>query len=213
MCNLYIMHDVYFESMTESPRRRGDKRERTRRALIEAALQVIAEEGFAGASLEAIARRAGVTRGSIYSNFAGRDELMMSAIASQGMRLDREFGERLALKAQMRRFAESLLDQFPAGARDGSLIIEYQLYAMSQPALRVQLAAAYKAMFATMTEALAAQYEGRLGIGAHALALAVQALTMGLVWQFMLTPQEVRREDVVAAFEALAIGAERASIE
>ena len=108
--------------------------------------------------------------------------------------------------------AETLLDQFPAGARDGSLIIEYQLYAMSQPALRARLAAAYEAMFAKMTEALAAQYEGRLVIGAHALALAVQALTMGLVWQFMLTPREVRREDVVAAFDALAIGAESDAI-
>jgi AcrR family transcriptional regulator len=198
--------------MPQSPRRRGDKRERTRRALIEAALQVIAEEGFVGSSLEAIARRAGVTRGSIYSNFAGRDELMTAAVASQGMRLDREFGGRLPLRANLRRFAETLLDQFPAGARDGSPIIEYQLYAMSQPALRAQLAAAYEAMFAKMTEALAAQYEERLVIGAHALALAVQALTMGLVWQFMLTPQEVRREDVLAAFEALAIGAERGSI-
>lgn len=197
--------------MTESRRLRGNKRERTRRALIEAALQVIAEEGFAGASLENIAHRAGVTRGSIYSNFAGRDELMAAAVASQGMRLDRDFGEWLPLRAQLRRFAEDLLDQFPAGARDGSLIIEYQLYAMSQPALRDQLAAAYEAMFAKMTEALAVQYEGRIGISAHALALAVQALTMGLVWQFMLTPSEVRRDEVVAAFEALAIGAERFS--
>jgi len=205
------MHDVYFESMTESKRRRGDKRERTRLALISAALQVISEAGFAGASLDAIARRAGVTRGSIYSNFSGRDELMMAAIASQGMRLDRDFGESLPLKMQLRHFAETLLAQFPAGARDGSLIIEYQLYAMSQPALRSQLAIAYEQMFRRMTTALAAQYEGKLAMSARALALAVQALTMGLVWQFMLTPAEVRREDVIAAFEALASGAEHLS--
>jgi AcrR family transcriptional regulator len=203
------MHAVYFESVAQSPRPRGDKRERTRRALIDATLQVIAEEGFSGASLEAIARRAGVTRGSIYSNFAGRDGLMTAAVASQGMRLDRTFGEALPLGAQLRRFADDLLDQFPAGARDGALIIEYQLYAMSQPTLRPQLAAAYGDMFLKMTTALAGQYEGRLAISAHALALAVQALTMGLVWQFMLTPGEVRREDVIAAFEALASGAER----
>jgi len=202
------MHDVYFESMAESERRRGDKRERTRRALINAALQVISEEGFAGASLDAIARRAGVTRGSIYSNFSGRDDLMMAAVASQGMRLDRDFAERQPLRTQLRRFAETLLVQFPAGERDGGLIIEFQLYAMSQPGLRPQLAAAYEQMFRKMTTALAAQYEGQLAISAHALALAVQALTMGLVWQFMLTPDEVRREDVIAAFEALACGAE-----
>jgi AcrR family transcriptional regulator len=190
------------------PPRRGDKRERTRRLLIEAALQVIAEAGFAGASLDAIARRAGVTRGSIYSNFAGRDALMTAAVASQGMRLNRDFGETLPLRAQLRRFAEALSEQFPAGARDGALIIEYQLYAMSQPALRTQLAAAYEGMFAQMTTALAAQYEGELSMSVQALALAVQALSMGLVWQFMLTPDAVRREDVIAAFDALARGAE-----
>jgi AcrR family transcriptional regulator len=196
--------------MAESPRRRGNKRERTRQALVDAALEVIAEGGFAGASLEAIARRAGVTRGSIYSNFAGRNALMTAALATQGMNLDREFGLELPLKAQLQRFAEALLDQFPAGARGGSLVIEYQLYAMSQPDLRVQLAAAYEAMFAKMAAALAAQYASRLAISPHALALAVQALAMGLIWQFMLTPGEVRREEVLAAFDALATGAERA---
>jgi AcrR family transcriptional regulator len=195
--------------MTESPRPRGDKRERTRRLLIDTALQVIAEKGFAGASLEAIARRAGVTRGSIYSNFAGRDGLLTAAVASQGMRLSREFAERMPLKAQLRRFADILLDQLPAGARDGNLIIEFQLYAMSQPTLRAQLAAAYEDMFGKMTAALADQYDGELAISAHALALAVQALAMGLVWQFMLTPKEVRRDDVLAAFDALAAGAEK----
>ncbi len=192
--------------MPDSPRRRGDKRERTRQTLIDAAIQVISETGFTGASLDAIARRAGVTRGSIYSNFAGRDDLLMAAVASQGMRLDRGFDEGLPLKAQLRRFAEALLDQFPAGARDGGLIIEYQLYAMSQPKLRAQLTAAYQAMFFQMTTALSAQYEGRLRVAPRALALAVQALTMGLVWQYMLTPDEVGRDDVIAAFEALADG-------
>jgi AcrR family transcriptional regulator len=202
------MHAVYFESMAQPSRPRGDKRERTRRRLIAATLELIEEAGFAGASLEAIARRAGVTRGSIYSNFAGRDELMTAAVASQGMRLDRDFAACLPLADQLRAFAETLLNQFPAGARGGGLVIEYQLYAMSQPALRAQLAAAYGEMFRKMGEALAAQYEGRLAISVHALAVAVQALTMGLIWQFMLTPEEVRREDVLAAFDALARGAE-----
>lgn len=195
--------------MTESPRRRGNKRERTRRALIEATQAEIAEAGFAGASLEAIARRAGVTRGSIYSNFAGRDDLLMAAVAAQGMSLDRSFGRDLALKPQLRAFAEDLLGQFPAAAGGGGLVIEYQLYAMTQPPLREKLAAAYAAMFRDMTAAFAARYEGQLAVSAHTLALSVQALAMGLVWQFMLTPDEVRRDEVIAAFEVLADGAGR----
>src|SRR5277367_5106958 len=129
ICSVYIMRDAYYESMAESPRRRGDKRDRTRQALIDAALKIVAEEGFAGASLEAIARRAGVTRGSIYSNFADRDELMIAAVASRGMSLDRDFSREMPLQAQLRRFAESLFDQFPTAAGGGGLVVEYQVYA------------------------------------------------------------------------------------
>lgn len=193
--------------MTPSPTPRGDKRTRTRRTLIEATLAVIAEHGFAAASLEAIARRAGMTRGAIYSNFADRDELLMAAIASQGMSVDRDFSQPAPLEEQLRQFAENLLGQFPAAAGGGGLVIEYQIYAMSQPRLRAKLASAYEGMFANIAADFAAQHQDRLAISAHALALAVQALTMGLVWQFMLTPGEVRRDEVIAAFEALARGA------
>jgi AcrR family transcriptional regulator len=194
--------------MASSPRPRGDKRARTRQALIAATLEIVAAEGFAGASLEAIARRAGVTRGSIYSNFADRDALMIAAIASQGMALDRDFSREMPLRAQLRRFAEALFDQFPAAAGGGGLVVEYQVYAMSQPHLRARLAAMYADMFAVIADQFEAQYAGKLAIDAHTLALAVQALAMGLVWQFMLTPSQVSRDQVIAAFEALARGAE-----
>ena len=195
--------------MASPPRPRGDKRQRTRQALIAATLDVITEAGFAGASLEAIARRAGVTRGSIYSNFDGREELMMAAVVSRGMALDRDFSRAMPLSAQLRRFAENLLDQFPVAASSGDVVIEFQIYAMSQPRLRAQMAGNYEAMFATIAAQLAAQYKDQLAISPDALALAVQALAMGLVWQFMLTPAAVSREAVVAAFDALARGAAR----
>jgi hypothetical protein len=45
-------------------------------------------------------------------------------------------------------------------------------------------------------------------IAAHAVALAVQALTMGPISQLMLTPNGVGRDEVIDAFEALARGAQ-----
>jgi AcrR family transcriptional regulator len=195
--------------MADSSRRRGDKRERTRARLIAATLDVIREQGFAGASLEAIACRAGLTRGSIYSNFAGRDDLMLAAVGSQGMQLERDFSAPMPLKAQLRDFAERLLDQLPAGASGGELVIGYALYAMTQPDQRAAVAATYAAMFARIAADLEAQYGERLAIAPHALALAIQSLAMGVVWQFILSPTDVRRAEVIAAFEALAAGAER----
>src|SRR6187431_3106510 len=65
---------------TESSRRRpkGDKRDRTRATLLEAARAVIREKGYARTTLGAVARRAGMTTGAIYGNFKNRDELFIA---------------------------------------------------------------------------------------------------------------------------------------
>jgi len=55
-------------------------RQNTRARLFEAALQVFAEQGIAGASVEAICERAGFTRGAFYSNFETKEELFLELI-------------------------------------------------------------------------------------------------------------------------------------
>ena len=54
---------------------KGDKRDRTRAALLEAARALIREKGYARTTLEEVATRAGMTTGAIYGNFRNRDEL------------------------------------------------------------------------------------------------------------------------------------------
>ena len=65
---------------TESPRRRpkGDKRDRTRATLLEAARAIVREKGHARTTLAAVARRAGMTTGAIYGNFKNREELFIA---------------------------------------------------------------------------------------------------------------------------------------
>src|SRR6187200_831044 len=65
---------------TESSRRgpKGDKRDRTRATLLEAARVIVREKGYARTTLEAVARRAGMTTGAIYGNFKNRDELFIA---------------------------------------------------------------------------------------------------------------------------------------
>jgi TetR/AcrR family fatty acid metabolism transcriptional regulator len=56
--------------------------EAARRAqIVQAAIEVIAELGYAHATLEQIARRAGISRGLISYHFAGRDELIGQVVA------------------------------------------------------------------------------------------------------------------------------------
>jgi AcrR family transcriptional regulator len=53
-------------------------RQRTRDALITAAMRVFARDGYAGASVDAIAAQAGYTVGALYSNFATKQELFLA---------------------------------------------------------------------------------------------------------------------------------------
>ncbi len=65
---------------TTSARKRpkGDKRERTRAALLEAARAVVREKGYGRTTLEDVAERAGMTTGAIYGNFENCDELFIA---------------------------------------------------------------------------------------------------------------------------------------
>lgn len=51
-----------------------------RRKLIDAALHVIRVQGYAGATVDDICRAAGVTKGSFFHHFKGKDELALAAI-------------------------------------------------------------------------------------------------------------------------------------
>src|SRR6476659_6683125 len=67
--------------MTDASHRRqpkGDKRDRTRAALLEAERLLVREKGYDRTTLEEVAQRAGMTTGAIYGNFKNRDELFIA---------------------------------------------------------------------------------------------------------------------------------------
>jgi AcrR family transcriptional regulator len=64
-------------------RARRPTREEVRRRLLDAALAVFAEHGFDTANLDQIAETAGLTKGAIYSNFTGKDDLFYVMMAEQ----------------------------------------------------------------------------------------------------------------------------------
>jgi AcrR family transcriptional regulator len=55
-------------------------RDDTCEKLFEAAARVFEEQGIGGASIEAIAAAAGLTRGAFYSNFKSKDELIIAML-------------------------------------------------------------------------------------------------------------------------------------
>jgi AcrR family transcriptional regulator len=60
------------------PRVITERRSRTRQRLLEAALAVFSEVGFAEASIDEICGRAGFSRGAFYSNFDTREDLFFA---------------------------------------------------------------------------------------------------------------------------------------
>ncbi len=72
---------------------RAESQARTRQKLLEAAGEVFVERGLHRTSVEAIAERAGFTRGAFYSNFASKEELFAELLQSTVYRAYREMGE------------------------------------------------------------------------------------------------------------------------
>jgi AcrR family transcriptional regulator len=70
----------------KAPARRpvADRRGDTRRQIIDAAVLLIADQGFSATSVEEIAATAGVAKGSVYYNFGSKDE-MFTAILTEGV--------------------------------------------------------------------------------------------------------------------------------
>ena len=83
----------------------------TRSRLIESAAQLFAERGYEGTSIQDVARAAGLTTGAIYSNFRGKREVLLAAIAEPAEAMAGAVGE-------ARRAGASALAVIRAGAHD-----------------------------------------------------------------------------------------------
>lgn len=84
--------DRYFsnKSLTQG------KRERTRAALIDSAIQVIAQKGFESASIKEITQAAGLANGTFYNHFDDRESLAREAAVVVAMEMAEEIAEEVA---------------------------------------------------------------------------------------------------------------------
>src|SRR3982074_3450264 len=60
--------------------RRLDYSESTRNALVDSAIKLFTMQGYAATSLDAVARRARVTKGALYHHFSGKQALFEAAV-------------------------------------------------------------------------------------------------------------------------------------
>src|SRR4051812_16703267 len=71
----------------------GPKRERTQSLLLQAAVQVIAQRGLAGTTMQQVAQVAGMATGTVYNHFATREDLVARLAAVIGESLSRVIAE------------------------------------------------------------------------------------------------------------------------
>ncbi|MER5638998.1 TetR/AcrR family transcriptional regulator [Kitasatospora sp. NPDC002227] len=110
------------------------RRPRTRAALLQAALETFAENGFHATSIEQICERAGYTRGAFYSNFSSKEELFLALFDEHSERIVRRITELIDSVADtelsLQALVEVLSDVEPA-ERDWYLVTtEFTLHAI-----------------------------------------------------------------------------------
>nr|WP_276610969.1 TetR/AcrR family transcriptional regulator [Kineococcus siccus] len=185
--------------------------------MLDAALQVVAEQSLASASIEAVCERAGYTRGAFYSNFSSMDDLLVAL-----------FEDRVGTVLPALR--TGLLDGPAPGASEapgiGAVVsrllrtlptdrLWYQVLTdVSAQALRDPRAAAvlgdYRAALrrelAPALEATLAALGRRATTSVEALTAAVVALYEGGSAQVYLDAAPLREQDRVLALTALVVG-------
>jgi AcrR family transcriptional regulator len=189
---------------------KGDKRDRTRAALLEAARALVREKGHARTTLEEVAARAGMTTGAIYGNFRNRDELFIALGEAYWPPIKPKVAPGATFADAMRAIAAATIAALP----DRSLVAVGRLtgiaYALEHPEFRQRVrevtAASYE-FGAAWLETLADGHD--LPMPKDILVRVIHTLIEGLVLQRLLTPELFPDEVFYAAFAALAAAQRR----
>jgi AcrR family transcriptional regulator len=123
--------------MTNAQERKAQERQARRRRIQEAARTVFAERGYAGASIELIARAAQLSVGAIYLYFRSKEDLYTSLIEDTLMVFDVEMAQVREHVEVSRRLRDtwSILVRWAEKEAEGPRILRL----LAQPAIRPQL--------------------------------------------------------------------------
>lgn len=193
---------------------RAQAQERTRRALLDAAREVVAQRGIAGASHEAIARQAGVTIGAIYSNFANKADLLAQLVADLSENGGKPFEAAPTLRACFTSLAHRLASETDLNPLSVDLSLEFMLYELRDGDLRERRLADRRREHqghARVLEEIAASSGESLPMP----ALELVEVALGLAWSLscsrrMLGPA-VMTEDLMATALCLLLDADHRS--
>ena len=193
-------------SAEASPRRqpKGDKRERTRVKLLEAARSLIREKGHEHTTLEDIAERAGMTTGAIYGNFKNREELFIALGLTYWAPIKPVVKPGASFRAIMLAMAEATIAAIPDRSAAAVGRLTGLAYTLTHEEMRGQVREVTARSYEFGAQWLSAVTEEEdLPMPAEQLVCVLHAMTEGLVFQRLLTPELVPDNVIRAAFLAL----------
>jgi AcrR family transcriptional regulator len=180
---------------------RAESAARTRRRLLAAAQRVFFERGFHGASLEAVAEEAGLTKGAVYSRFESKADLFLAYQEERNMQTIQRVGDRLAelepgewpLDVIIEHWENRLLHE---SLEQSLLVIEFWASACRDPEVHRRFSDQHERVMAGVAEHLD-RAATRLGVTLPQAALELVRLSTGIAHGLALE-QLMNREKVDA---------------
>ena len=185
---------------------RSDVRER----VLAAGRAMFAEVGYQKATVDAIAGRAGFSKGAVYSNFAGKDDLFLTLLQHEVADMRDALGlapDDGSLEDDLRLLAATVL----GWARDGRaqlVFAEFRAHAAHDPDLARRTAAVRAELVESTAEQLAgvvAARGARLTVPASDAAVLLLALVNGLALEHVGRSEVVSEESLVALMAGLVV--------
>ena len=200
---------------------RGDRKAQTRSELTAAARSVFLRRGFHGASLDEIAEEAGYTKGAVYSNFSGKDELFIAVLEEHYAQRTRAYSELVFedddVEATYRAVARYMFDAYAAEPAWWTLVSDFATHASRDPELRARLHSAREGFLDAMAqiiEELGQRHGIVYRLPAREIARGSGALMRGMVTEWLIGPntQVEDFEEMHAAYlRGLAVPRERST--
>jgi AcrR family transcriptional regulator len=173
----------------------------TRRRLLEAAQRVFFERGFHGASLEAVAEEAGLTKGAVYSRFASKADLFLAYQEQRNERTIERAGGQLAKLEPGDWPPEVIIEHWRnrllrEPQEQSLLVIEFWASACRDPDVQRRFSAQHERLLQRVAEDLDAAAH-RLGVTLPLDALELVRLSTGIAHG--LTLEQLMNREAVGA--------------
>jgi AcrR family transcriptional regulator len=182
------------------------KTEETRRALLEAARQIFARDGFEACRIEDIAAAAGHTRGAFYANFKAKEELFFALLYEEVEKHARQVRAMLRRCANMDERVSAMREYYVNYLADrtwGMLMLEFKLFAVRHPRLRPKLAATHRRIRASLK---LEDLQEMLGLGTQNFEptrAALEAVLTGFFLQHAYDPRLLSKHQAARLLSSL----------